>query len=83
MKQLKGYNCDNVRQMEREALDRYKNMNEDALVDALLDNVRKSKADGTYSASALRDFAQMMSPHLREDKRERLSNLIRLINTDV
>lgn len=83
MKQLKGYSSDKVRDMEKAALDKYKNMNEDALVDALLDNVRKSKADGSYSPTALSDFAEMMSPHLSQEKRERLNNLIRLINSDV
>lgn len=83
MKQLKGYSCYKVRDMEKAALDKYKDMNEDALVDALLDNVRKSKADGTYSAAELMQFAEMMSPHLTQEKRERLANLIRLINSDV
>lgn len=83
MKELKGYNCENVRMMQREALEKYKDMNEDALVDALLDNVRRSKADGSYDAASLRQFAEMMSPHLSQAKRERLENLIRLINADV
>lgn len=81
MKQLKGYNADKVKVMEQEALEKYKNMNEDALVDALLENVRKSKEDGTYNPSSLTEFAQMMSPHLSPAKRERLENIIRLINT--
>ena len=83
MKQLKGYNGSTVRVLEKEALDKYKNMNEDALVDALLDNVRKSKSDGTFDPAALKEFADMMSPHLTPAKRERLENLIRLIGSDM
>lgn len=83
MKQLRGYNSSTVRTMEKEALDKYKNMNEDALVDALLDSVRKSKSDGTFDPKSLKEFAEMMSPHLTPAKRERLDNLIRLIGSDV
>lgn len=83
MKQLKGYSAEKVKVMEQEALDKYKNMNEDALVDALMDNVRKSKADGTYNPDSLKEFAEMIAPHISPAKRERLENLIRLINTNV
>lgn len=83
MRELKGYNADKMRVMDKAAFDKYKNMNEDALVDALLDNVRKSKADGTYNIAKLKSFAEMMSPHLSKAKRERLDNLIRLIDSDV
>ena len=54
MKQLKGYNSEAVRGMEREALDKYKNMSEDALVDALMSQVRKSKSDGRGHLAARR-----------------------------
>ena len=83
MKQLKGYNAEAVGRMEREALDKYKNMSEDALVDALMSQVCKSKSDGSFNPNELKSFAEMMSPHLTPAKRERLDNIIRLINSDM
>ena len=83
MKQLRGFNGDDAAALTQQAMDKYKNMNEDALVDALLDNVRRSKADGTFDPASLRQFATMMAPHLSAEKRERLENLIRLISSDV
>lgn len=65
-----------------EMLKQYSGMDEDALISQLVESVRRSRANGTYNPGQLENFAQMLSPHISADQREKLENIIRIINQE-
>lgn len=65
-----------------QALNKYKGYNEDMLIAALMDNLQKSKAEGTYDETQLDNFVSLLSPNLTEEQKLRLNNIIQLIKSD-
>ena len=80
MKQLKGYNAEAVRGMEREALDKYKNMSEDALIGRLIEMVHAQKQNGTFDEVQLLGFVNTLTPHLNAQQRRRLESVLGMID---
>jgi len=65
-----------------EAMAKYGNMSEDALIDQLLGQIRIARKNGTYSSAQTESYIAMLSPHLSPAQREKLANIVRVINAD-
>jgi len=65
-----------------EAMAKYGGMNEDALIEQLLSQIRASKKAGTYHPAQTEGYISMLSPHLNPAQREKLQNLVRVINAE-
>ena len=65
-----------------QAMNKYKGFDEDMLVAALMQNLEKSKAEGTYDEKQLDTFVSMISPNLNEEQKHRLNNIIALIKSN-
>lgn len=89
MKQLKNYSkaedkkliddtlekCD----IDKDSLDKYSGMGEDALINELINSVKTAKANGTYNSEQMLSFINIMSPHLDERQKEKLANVLNII----
>lgn len=84
MKQLRGYNGGDARarQMYGEAMRKFGNMSEDALVERLIDMVREQKRNGTFDEVQLLSFVNTLSPHLDAAQRKRLESVLGMIEED-
>lgn len=71
---LKNYGVGN------DAFEKYSSMDEDALISELIKNVSASKADGSYDPQKMTAFINAVSPSLTPEQREKLNNVIRIIN---
>lgn len=86
MRQLRNFKKDrqttgvNPETLAREAMDKYGSLDEDALIAKLTESVAKAKREGTFNADELVRFASMMAPHLSEAQREKMNNIINLLN---
>ena len=82
MKKLSGYqgrNESQARGMYEEAVRRFGNMSEDALVGKLIDIVREQKSSGTFDEVQLLSFVNAVTPHLSPEQRKRLESLLGMI----
>ena len=82
MKRLSGYQGRNdatARGMYDEAMRRFGNMSEDALVGKLIDIVREQKSSGTFDEVQLLSFVNAVTPHLSPEQRKRLEQLLGMI----
>jgi len=95
MRELKGFNSKNKEQNEKrheesksssainDAFEKYSGMNENALIEQLVLQIKSSKENGTYDASQMKYYIQMLSPHLSANQKEKLDNVLRIIETEV
>ncbi|MDE7464060.1 MAG: hypothetical protein K2M48_03430 [Clostridiales bacterium] len=58
---------------------KYEGMSEGELMGELMKNVSAAKANGSFSADQLDDFARFVSPNLDERSRKKLTELINAI----
>lgn len=63
--------------------EKYAAMDEDGLIDALMKSVREAKANGTYDPAQMQAFIALVSPSLSPKQREKLENVVRIMNADV
>lgn len=63
--------------------EKYAGMDEDGLIAELVKSVREAKANGTYDPEQMQAFIALASPSLSPEQREKLENVVRLINADV
>lgn len=63
--------------------EKYADMDEDGLIAELMKSVREAKANGTYDPEQMQAFIALASPSLSPEQREKLENVVRLINADV
>lgn len=63
--------------------EKYASMDEDGLIAELMKSVREAKANGTYDPEQMQAFIALASPSLSPEQREKLENVVRLINADV
>lgn len=63
--------------------EKYAGMDEDGLIAELMKSVREAKANGTYDPEQMQAFIALASPSLSPQQREKLENVVRLINADV
>ena len=63
--------------------EKYAGMDEDGLIAELMKSVREAKANGTYDREQMQAFIALASPSLSPEQREKLENVVRLINADV
>ena len=78
-----GGNAEKILQsygIEDENLKKYSAMDEDALIAELMKNVAASKRNGTYDPERMSAFIAMMSPSLSDSQREKLNNIVKIIN---
>ncbi|MCI8459115.1 MAG: hypothetical protein HFE46_05575 [Clostridia bacterium] len=84
MKQLRGYegkkNNAQAQQMYSEAMRKYGNLSEDALVGRLIDMVRAQKQNGTFDEVQLLGFVNTLSPHLSAQQRQKLESVLGMID---
>lgn len=84
MKQLHGYEGKkNNAQAERlygEAMRKYGNLSEDALVSKLVEMVHTQKRDGTFDEVQLLGFVNTITPHLSAQQRQRLESVLGMID---
>lgn len=64
-----------------EAMKKYGNMDENALLNQLVSGVRAQRSDGTYDEGQLLSFANSISPYLDEAQRKKLENIICMISS--
>lgn len=63
--------------------EKYAGMDEDGLIAELMKSVREAKSNGTYNPEQMQAFIALASPSLSPEQREKLENVVRLINADV
>lgn len=63
--------------------EKYAGMDEDGLIAELMKSVREAKANGTYDPAQMQAFIALASPSLSPEQREKIENVVRLINADV
>ncbi len=84
MKQLRGYegkkNNAQAQQMYSEAMRKYGNLSEDALVGRLIDMVRAQKQNGTFDEVQLLGCVNTLSPHLSAQQRQKLESVLGMID---
>ena len=83
MKRLRGYgqngNEQDARAMYDEAMRKFGNMSEEALVERLIEIVRRQKTMGTFDEVQLLGFVNTLSPHLSAKQREKLESVLGMI----
>ncbi|MCL2061749.1 MAG: hypothetical protein FWH03_03895 [Firmicutes bacterium] len=88
MKQLRNFNKRDIPDAVKEsqgfsdAMQKYGHMSEDALIESLLSQIRGSKKNGTYNPAQMEGYINMLKPHLGEAQREKLQNIIKVINSE-
>jgi len=68
------------RQKLNEALNKYQGWDEDALINELLANVNRQKQQGIFDKQQLRRFVDTMGNLITQEQREKLNNLIKVID---
>ena len=63
-----------------DVLGKYSGMNEDELIEELMKSVARSKADGTYNADQMKNFVNLVAPHIGDEQRQKLNNIIQILN---
>lgn len=91
MRNLRGYGKNNGNSTEEvlknfgvndAAARKYAGLSEDELADELIRSVKEAKRNGTFDASRMQAFVQMVSPRLTPEKREKLQSIIKVISAD-
>lgn len=89
MKQLRNFNLNKSVPKQfadsdalKETMDRFSGMDENALIEQLLVQVHNSRANGSYDAKQMEQYVAMLSPHLSETQREKMSNIVKIINSE-
>lgn len=86
MRQLKNFKktqpSGSAEKLAKEAMDKYGSLDEDELIAKLTESVMKSKQEGNFNPEELVRYASMMAPYLSETQREKMSNIIRLLEND-
>ena len=87
MKQLKNFSYEQKNDIKDEELldgviGKYKDKDEDELVGELIKAARQAKEDGSFSEQSLEEFVNLVSPHLSEEQKAKLSNLISVIKLE-
>ena len=84
MKQLRGYDGKNknsqAEQMYGEAMRKYGNMSEDALIGRLIEMVHAQKQNGTFDEVQLLGFVNTLTPHVNAQQRRRLESVLGMID---
>jgi|GEM_PF-998807 len=78
-----GGGADNVTQANtiyKDAMAKYGGMEEDALIEQLVTQITTSKQKGTYNATQMNAYIQMLKPHLTDKQRSKLDNVMRVID---
>ncbi len=83
MKQLRGYegkkSNGGAQGLYDEAVRKYGNLSEDALVSKLIDLVREQKRNGVFDEVQLLGFVNTITPHLSAQQRQRLESVLGMI----
>lgn len=66
----------------QDALNKYGNLDEDALINQLVMQVRESRENGTYDENQMRGYIEMLSPHISQSQKEKLTNIISIISSE-
>lgn len=64
----------------RELADRYRGMNENELMETLLSETKKRKADGSYDPAAIKNGVDALLPLLDEKQKRRLREIIGMMD---
>ncbi len=65
---------------DKEKLDKYVNMSEDALMSELMRSVEQAKKSGNFDPKQMQAFIELMSPKLNAEQRSRLKSLVEMIS---
>ena len=83
MKQLRGYDGKNGNEQANmlygEAMRKYGNLSEDALVSRLVDMVHEQKRNGSFDEVQLLSFVNTITPHLSAEQRRRLEDVLGML----
>ena len=87
MKNLRGYKSNEKSNKEKlkaagiddTAAEKYGDMDEDELLIALRESVKKAKREGTFNSEQLQYFVKMLSPQLSEEQRKKLKEILSTI----
>ncbi len=87
MKQLRGFQGNNsdshaAEQMYGEAMRKYGNMSEDALINRLIQMVHAQKQSGTFDEVQLLGFVNTVTPHLNAEQRAKLESVLGMIDDE-
>jgi hypothetical protein len=63
-----------------DAVKKYGGMDEDALIKQLVGSVQTARENGTYDPKQMQSYAEMLSPHLSDAQKEKLKNIIEILN---
>lgn len=61
---------------------KYRDKNEEELMSELKKAVKAAKEDGTFNEQSIENFADLVSPYLSDEQKEKLSGLISVIKCD-
>ena len=83
MNQLRGYDGTNGNEQANmlygEAMRKYGNLSEDALVSRLVDMVHEQKRNGSFDEVQLLSFVNTITPHLSAEQRRRLEGVLGML----
>ena len=83
MKQLRGYEAkgksSRADMLYGEAMRKYGNLGEDALISKLMEMVQEQKRNGTFDEVQLLGFVNTVSPHLNSQQRAKLESLLDML----
>ncbi|MCI8487235.1 MAG: hypothetical protein HFE36_00820 [Clostridia bacterium] len=83
MKQLLGYEAkgksSRADMLYGEAMRKYGNLGEDALISKLMEMVQEQKRNGTFDEVQLLGFVNTVSPHLNSQQRAKLESLLGML----
>lgn len=86
MRQLRGFNRPTntlpPNPMMDEAMKKYGNLDEDALVEKLFSQIASQKANGTYDAKQMKGFIEMLSPHISVAQKTKLEKIVSVIEKE-
>lgn len=83
MKQLRGYEAkgksSRADMLYGEAMRKYGNLGEDALISKLMEMVQEQKRNGTFDEVQLLGFVNTVSPYLNSQQRAKLESLLGML----
>ncbi len=88
MRQLKNFSNKKSKTVDdkeviEDYMGKYKGYSQEQLIDQLMKSIRQSRENGTYSQEQMETFVQMVSPQLTQAQRDKLDNMIKLINEEI
>ncbi|MBE5731153.1 MAG: hypothetical protein E7350_04315 [Clostridiales bacterium] len=69
-------------EMMDQVMDKYRNKSEEELIESLMEAARNAKKDGSFDEQSLSSFVSLVSPHLSDSQKDKLSNLISVIKLE-